>query len=89
MKKNKTQAIALRYDGTSAPKVTAKGEGLIARQIIATAKEHGIPLEQNAELTSLLANVRINQEIPRELYTAVAQILAFLYYIDGKKPETK
>lgn len=86
MKKNKPQAVALRYDGTSAPQVTAKGEGALARQIIAKAKEHGIPLEQNPELTALLAQVRINEEIPTTLYTAVAQILAFLYYIDGKKP---
>lgn len=89
MKKNKNQAVALRYDGTSAPRVTAKGEGYIAKQIIATAKEHGIPLEQNEELTALLSSVRMNQEIPRELYTAVAQILAFLYYVDGKKPSSK
>ncbi|KTD44669.1 EscU/YscU/HrcU family type III secretion system export apparatus switch protein [Legionella quateirensis] len=87
MKKNKTRAVALRYDGTSAPRVTAKGEGYIARQIIATAKEHGIPLEQNEELTSLLANVHINEEIPKDLYAAVAQILAFLYYVDEKKSE--
>lgn len=87
MKKSKTQAIALRYDGSSAPRVTAKGEGLVARQIIATAQEHGIPLEQNAELTALLANVHINEEIPKALYIAVAQILAFLYYVDGKEPK--
>lgn len=89
MKKKKTQAIALQYDGDSVPRVTAKGEGLIARQIIAKAKEHGIPLEQNEELTSLLSKVRINEEIPKQLYAAVAQILAFLYFVNGKKPEEK
>ncbi len=87
MKKNKTLAVALRYDGTGAPLVTAKGEGNIAKQIIATAKEHGVPLEQNEELTTLLSAVRINDEIPPSLYTAVAQILAFLYYVNGKKPK--
>ncbi|HAT8180391.1 TPA: flagellar biosynthesis protein FlhB [Legionella pneumophila] len=85
MKRKKPVAIALRYDGRSPPKVTAKGEGLIAQQIINTAKEHSIPLEQNAELTALLSQVRINEEIPKTLYIAVAQILAFLYYLDGKK----
>lgn len=86
MKKTKAQrAIALRYDGVSAPRVTARGEGYIAKQIIAIAKAHGIPLEQNEELTELLAHVRINEEIPKPLYTAVAQVLAFLYYLDGKK----
>jgi flagellar biosynthesis protein len=89
MKKNKSRAVALRYDGFSAPQVTAKGEGAIARQIIKTAKEHGIPIEQNKELTEILANVRINEEIPEALYTAVAQILAFLYYVDGKTPEER
>ncbi|HAZ7572321.1 EscU/YscU/HrcU family type III secretion system export apparatus switch protein [Legionella sp. PATHC032] len=85
MKRKKPIAIALRYDGKSPPKVTAKGEGLVAQQIINTAKEYGIPLEQNAELTALLSQVRLNEEIPKALYLAVAQILAFLYYIDGKK----
>ncbi|WBV69481.1 EscU/YscU/HrcU family type III secretion system export apparatus switch protein [Legionella pneumophila] len=47
MKRKKPVAVALRYDGNSPPKVTAKGEGLFAQQIINTAKEHGIPLEQN------------------------------------------
>lgn len=86
MKKNKSRAVALRYDGISAPKVTAKGEGVVARQIIASAKAHNIPIEQNTELTEVLANVHINEEIPEALYTAVAQILAFLYYVDGRKP---
>ncbi len=86
MKKNKSRAVALRFDGINAPKVTAKGEGVIARQIIAAAKAHGIPIEQNKELTEVLAQVRINDEIPEALYTAVAQILAFLYYVDSKKP---
>lgn len=84
MKPNKPKAVAIRYDGKSAPRVTAKGEGEIAKKIIATAKEHGIPLEKNEELTSLLSKVRLNQEIPRALYAAVAQILVFLYHINGK-----
>jgi flagellar biosynthesis protein len=86
MKKTKTRAVALRYDGSSAPRVTAKGEGLIAEKIISTAKEHGIPLEKNEELTTLLSKVRLNNEIPRTLYAAVAQILVFLYHVNGKKP---
>jgi len=86
MKKDKTQAIALHYDGVSTPKVTAKGEGLIAEQIIAIAKKHGIPLKQNAELTALLATIQLNHEIPQSLYVAVAQVLAFLYHINGNSP---
>ena len=87
MKIEKPVAVALHYDGTSAPRVTASGEGITARQIIATAKEHDIPLEKNEELTRLLSNVQINDEIPKTLYTAVAQILAFLYYINEKHPD--
>lgn len=86
MKETKPKAVALRYDGKSAPRVTAKGEGHIAQKIIDTAKEHGIPMEKNEELTSLLSKVRLNAEIPRALYAAVAQILVFLYHVNGKKP---
>ena len=64
MKKNKTLAVALRYDGTRVPYVTAKGEDTIAQQIITIAKEHGIPLEQNEELTALLAGVHLNEADP-------------------------
>lgn len=85
--KDKKKAVALRYDGKSAPRVTAKGEGLIAQKIIDTAKEHGIPLQKNDELTALLSKVRLNAEIPRSLYQAVAQILVFLYHVNGKKPK--
>ena len=85
MKKNNPMAVALRYDGTGAPRITAKGEGSIAQQIIATAQKHGIPLEQNEELTTLLAGVQLNKEIPPSLYMAVAQILAFLYYVNENK----
>lgn len=86
MKKKKIQAVALQFDGESTPRVTAKGSGRTAKEIIAKAKEHHIPIEQNEELTALLAQVHINEEIPKQLYTAVAQILAFLYYINGRKP---
>ncbi|WED43269.1 EscU/YscU/HrcU family type III secretion system export apparatus switch protein [Legionella cardiaca] len=86
MKKDKLQAVALRYDGKSAPKVTAKGEGAIAQQIIKIAKEHGVPLQHDEQLTALLAQVNLNKEIPPNLYVAVAQLLAFLYYINEKTP---
>ena len=87
MKEHKTKAVALRYDGASAPRVTAKGEGLIAEKIIETAKANNIPLQKNDELTTLLSKVRLNDEIPRALYQAVAQILVFLYHVNGKNPK--
>lgn len=85
--KKKQKAVALRYDGKSAPRVTAKGEGRIAQKIIETAQSHGVPLQKNDELTALLSKVRLNEEIPRALYQAVAQILVFLYHVNGKKPK--
>lgn len=87
MKRTKNKAVALRYSGQGAPKVTVKGEGLLAKQIIAKAYEHGIPVQQNDELTALLSQVAISEAIPAELYTAVAQLLAFIYHLKGKKPE--
>ncbi len=87
MKKNK-RAIALRYDGSSPPKVTAKGEGYLAKKIIEVAKEHHIPIEKNEILTALLAKVRLDDEIPTELYVAVAQILGFLYHLNDKKSDS-
>lgn len=87
MTTNKQKAVAITYDETKAPRVIAKGEGFIAQQIIATAKEYGIPIEHNEELTALLSQVKINQEIPPVLYTAVAQLLIYLYYINGNNEE--
>lgn len=87
--KEKKKAVALRYDGKSAPRVTAKGEGHIAQKIIDTAKEHHIPLQKNDELTTLLSKVRLNDEIPRSLYQAVAQILVFIYHVNGKNSNPK
>ena len=87
MKKDKPKAVALRYDGKSAPRVTAKGEGMVAEKIIETAKKHGIPLQKDEQLTGLLSKVKLNSEIPRALYAAVAQILVFLYHVNGKNPK--
>ena len=87
MKKTKQRAVALKYDGNYAPRVTAKGEGKIAEKIIETALASGIPLQKNDELTALLSKVRLNDEIPKALYQAVAQILVFLYHVNGKKPK--
>lgn len=82
------KAIALKYDGTSAPRVTTKGEGTVAEHIIRVAKEHNIPIEQDSQLTAMLSSVELNDEIPPALYVAVAQLLAFLYHLNGKQPET-
>lgn len=80
-------AVALHYDGKDAPRITAKGSGEVAEQIIALAKEHGIPLEEDKDLINLLAQLDIADEIPQALYTAVAEIIAFAYMLRGKLPE--
>ena len=80
------QVVALRYDGESAPRLTAKGRGLVAEQILALAKEHDIPLHEDADLVTLLAKLDLGEEVPRALYVAVAEVIAFAYKISGKKP---
>lgn len=79
-------AVSLEYEGSGAPKVTAKGQGYIAQEIIETAKNHNIPIQQDPELVGLLSQVELNQEIPEPLYEAVAQVLIFAYQISGKSP---
>lgn len=82
-----TIAVALNYDGTGAPRVTAKGRGLLAEQIIELAEAHHIPLRHDAGLVQVLASVPLEHEIPRELYVAVAEVIAFAYMLSGKRPE--
>jgi len=85
--KKPSTAVALHYDGTEAPKITAKGTGELAEKIIALAKEHGIPLHEDAGLISLLSKLDLGEEIPQPLYTAVAEVIAFAYIVSGKVPE--
>jgi len=88
MKKQKpTTAVALHYDGKEAPRITAKGTGELAEKIIALAKEHNIPLQEDAALIGLLSKLDLGDEVPQALYTAVAEIIAFAYILNGKVPE--
>lgn len=80
------RAIALEYDGASAPRISALGEDAVAREIIALAREHGVPLLENAELAGLLAQLDLGDEIPETLYRCVAQIIAFAYRLRGRFP---
>ncbi len=87
MKKKTDQAVALRYSGKdSAPRVTAKGSGELAEQIIKLAKEHDIPIQEDQQLLQLLAQIKLGDEIPELLYVAVAEVLAFAYYVSGRIP---
>jgi len=75
----KTQiAVALHYDRTGAPRVIAKGRGAIGAKIVEVARAHDIPIEENEVLAGALSNVEIGDEIPAELYKAVAEVLIFV-----------
>ena len=79
-------AVALRYDAPNAPKVVASGRGLVGEKIIATAREHGVPLSQNAPLAEALSTLELETEIPEKLYTAVAEVLAFFLKTAATRP---
>ena len=77
------EAIALAYSQTdAAPRVVAKGKGLIAEKIIAKAREHGVYVHASPELVALLTQVNIDEHIPPQLYMAIAELLAWLYRIE-------
>ncbi len=82
-----TLAVALHYDGETAPRVTAKGAGDVAEQILAIAREHDVPLQDNPELVKLLSKIELGDQIPEALYVAVAEVIAFAYMLKGKVPK--
>lgn len=84
--KNLDKAVALSYNiDESAPKVVAKGEGIIARNIIEKAKEEDIVIYEDKNLVDTLIGLNINEDIPEELYEAVAQIIFYVYNLDIEK----
>lgn len=77
------EAVALAYgQADAAPKVVAKGKGLIAQQIISKAKENGVYVHESPELVALLTQLDIDEYIPPQLYMAVAELLAWLYRLE-------
>lgn len=82
-------AVAITYlTGESAPKVVAKGRGLIAEEIIARARQNGVFVHQSKELVALLMQVELDQQIPPALYRAVAELLAWLYHIESAQQDS-
>jgi flagellar biosynthesis protein len=75
------KAIALKYCDreSAAPRLVAKGEGYVAARIKEVARANGIPLKRDDDLVELLAQVELDREIPRELFAAVAEILAWIF----------
>jgi flagellar biosynthesis protein len=81
------QVVALRYEPKRerAPKILAKGRGYLADKIIEIAREHNIPIRQDKNLLQILSRLDLNDEIPTEVYKAVAEILAFIYRLSNRQ----
>ena len=80
-------AVALAYtQSDAAPRVVAKGNGMIAAQIIARAREHGVYVHESPELVSLLMQIDLDQRIPSQLYIVVAELLAWIYRLENGQP---
>lgn len=80
------QAIALKYDGTHAPTLTAKGDEELAEEILRIARDYEVPIYENPELVRLLARMELGDSIPEELYRTIAEIIAFAWNLKGKYP---
>ena len=87
MKEKLPIAIALEYDEENAPVVNAKGTGELAKRIIEIAKENDIYLQEDAGLIQILAELELGDEIPEQIYKAIAEVIAFSYIIKGKFPK--
>lgn len=90
--KGRRKAVALRYaaDKDAAPKVIAKGAGLLADKIIELARENGIHVQEDRDLCEILSKLNVDTEIPENLYRAVAEVLAYVYRLNramGKPPK--
>lgn len=85
MKKKIPKAAALKYDQGQAPIVISKGEGLIAKKIMEIAEENNIYIHSDPDLVEILSNIDIGSEIPEDIYKTVAQILLFVYELNGDK----
>jgi len=80
------KAIALEYGKNRAPVVTAKGEEEAALEMIAQAREYGVYVTEDPKLLALLSRLKVDQEIPSELFTAVSVILSWVYWLKGMRP---
>ncbi|PMG32005.1 flagellar biosynthesis protein FlhB [Shewanella sp. 10N.286.52.C2] len=81
------KAVALSFDGISAPTITATGKDLVAEEIIALAKDAGVYIHQDENLSEFLQLLALGEQVPQELYTLIAELIAFVYMLDGKFPE--
>jgi flagellar biosynthesis protein len=86
MKPQIKEAIALEYGNRSTPIVSARGQDELAQRIIEEARQHGVYVAEDPQLVALLSRVDLESEIPTELYTAVAVILSWVYWLKGMRP---
>lgn len=88
-KKETTIASAIKYDGKKdqAPRVTARGRGFMAEKIIELARKHKVPIKEDPALAQILSRLDIDEQIPPELYKAIAEILAFVYSLNERYRE--
>jgi flagellar biosynthesis protein len=80
------QAVALEYGRNKAPVITAKGDDELARRIVAEAKRQGVYVAEDPRLLAMLSRLDVGQEIPEDMFTAVAVILAWVYWLKGMQP---
>jgi flagellar biosynthesis protein len=86
MDKHYTQAVALEYGQNKAPVVTAKGEHELAQRIVEEAQRQGVYVAEDPRLLAMLSRLDVGQEIPQDMFTAVAVILSWVYWLKGMKP---
>lgn len=80
------QLVALGFDGSSVPTVLAKGSGALAEQLLAEAERLGLFIHRDESLVKFLNQLQLGEQIPRELYLLVAELIAFSYLLQGKMP---
>ena len=86
MDKHYTQAVALEYGSNKVPVVTAKGDHELAQRIVEEAKRQGVYVSEDPRLLAMLSRLDVGQEIPPEMFTAVAVILSWVYWLKGMQP---
>lgn len=86
MSKYNRQAIALAYGKNPVPIITAKGDDDLALRMIHEAEKHGVFISEDPQLLALLSRLNVDEEIPQELYTAVAVVLSWVYWLKGMRP---
>ena len=84
--KTYSEVVALEYGANKAPVVTAKGEGDLAKRIVAEAQKHDVYVAEDPRLLAMLSRLDVGQEIPPDMFTAVAVILSWVYWLKGMQP---